>query len=59
MYFGLVARCMNMNVEAEEVVSPPALMMSLDSPYRRARPAASLEVLAMRWETRSGLASLI
>jgi hypothetical protein len=48
-----------MNVEAEEVVSPPALMMSLDSPYRRARPAASLEVLAMRWETRSGLASLI
>jgi hypothetical protein len=32
MYFGCVARCMKINVRADEVVSLPALIMRRDSP---------------------------
>lgn len=48
-----------MKVSAEEVVSLPALMMRRVSPKRRAWPAVVSGVAAMRWDIRSGFASLI
>ena len=56
-YLSFVASCIKVNVNAEDVVSLPALMMSRDSPYSSSSPAAFSGVFLIICPTKSAFPS--